>query len=92
MQAQTKEQLQDSIVDLILDSVNLRHKDKSQITASTPLVGEGLGLDSLDILEIVVAVEKKYGVRVNGAEEGKTVFRSVGSLTDFVEARGKFDA
>lgn len=82
-----KQQLQNDLVDLILDSVNLRHKDKSQIVSSTPLVGDGLGLDSLDILEIVVAVEKKYGVRVKGAEEGKEVFRSVGSLTDFIQSQ-----
>lgn len=87
-----REQLQNDVVDLILDSVNMRHKDKSQINASTPLVGDGLGLDSLDILEIVVAVEKKYGVRVNGAEEGKEVFRSIGSLTHFVETKAQLPA
>lgn len=79
--------MQNEVVDLILDSVNLRHKDKNQIHASTALVGEGLGLDSLDILEIVVAVEKKYGVRVQGAEEGKEIFRSIGSLTDFIQKK-----
>jgi acyl carrier protein len=79
--------LQGELVDLILTSVNLRHKDRSQITSQTSLVGEGLGLDSLDILEIVVAVEKKYGIKISGAEEGTHIFQNIGTLTAFVQTK-----
>ena len=81
--------LEGELVDLILDSVNLRHKDRSQITRSTTLVGDGLGLDSLDILEIVVAVEKKYGIKVEGSEEGKMIFKNIGTLSDFVQNKAR---
>ena len=72
------------VVDMVVEAVNLRHKDKTQITAETALVGTGLSLDSLDILEIVVAVEKRFGVQINGADEGKKIFQTIGTLTDFI--------
>lgn len=72
------------VVDLVVDAVNLKHIDKSTITRETALVGQGLSLDSLDILEIVVAVEKRFGIQISGAEEGKQIFGSVGALVDFI--------
>ena len=82
------------VVDLVVDAVNLRHKDKSQITGETELVGKGLGLDSLDILEIVVAIEKKFGIQIGGADEGKQIFQTIGTLADFVQRKtqAKLDA
>jgi acyl carrier protein len=80
----TREELVDEIKRLIVDSVNLQHIPLSDITESTTLFGEGLGLDSVDVLEIVVAVERKYGLRVRDAQVGKSTFRSVGSIADFV--------
>lgn len=79
--------LQSDLVDLIWSAVNLRHKDKSVMTESTTLVGEGLGLDSLDILEIAVAIEKRYQIKISGAEEGKKAFHTLGSLTDFIQTQ-----
>ncbi len=79
------ETMQNEVVDLILTSVNLHHKDRSQITSTTPLVGDGLGLDSLDLLEVAIAVEKKYGVKIDGAAQGEKIFRNIGSLTEFIQ-------
>ena len=80
----SKQDLQSEIIDLILNSVNLRHKDKSSVNGETALVGAGLGLDSLDILEIAVAMEKKYDVKIEGSEQGKQIFKNIGTLTDFI--------
>lgn len=83
----TKEQLLSEVTDLILSSVNLTVPDKGAITGDTALMEEGLGLDSLDILEIVVSIEHKYGVKISGPEEGKTVFRTVGTLANYLHTQ-----
>lgn len=74
---------------LIVESVNLTHVSPDQIDEGTSLMENGLALDSIDILEIVVAVESRYGVKVKDGEDGKRVFRTVGTIADFVEAERK---
>lgn len=78
--------LYSEIVNLIVDSLNLHFIEKESITLDTPLMGDGLGLDSVDILEIVVAVEQRYGVKIASADEGRQVFQTVGTIVDFVVA------
>lgn len=82
-----REALVRDIVDLIVDAVNLRHKNKGEITAETALVASGLDLDSLDILEIVVAIENRYQIKVQDANEGKQIFQNIGTIADFVQAK-----
>lgn len=79
-----RDQLVREIRQLIVDSVQLQHIPVDQITADTTLFGEGLGLDSVDVLEVVVAVERCYGVKVRDAKSGQQIFRSVGSIADFI--------
>lgn len=74
------------IVDVIVDAVNLHHIDKGTVSKETPLTGEGLGLDSVDILEVVVAIEQHYGIKVPSAEEGKKHFQTIGSIAEFVSS------
>ena len=82
----TREQLISELADLIISSVNLHHRKKEEITADTTLMAEGLGLDSLDILEIVVSIEQKYSVKISGPEEGRTIFQTVGTLANFLQS------
>jgi acyl carrier protein len=77
--------LVNEITDLIVQSVNLQHMDRSQIHSDTPLTQGGLGLDSVDILEIVVAIEHQYGVKVADAETGAKYFRTIGTISEFVQ-------
>ena len=84
---QMREKLVREIVDLIVEAVNLRHKNKDEITSDTPLVSAGLDLDSLDILEIVVAIENRYKVKIQDADEGKMIFQNIGTIADFVQAK-----
>ncbi len=69
---------------LIVSALNLEGKSASDIDASAPLFGEGLGLDSLDALELAMAVEEKYGVRLPDGDAAKAVFASVAALVTFI--------
>ena len=79
-----KEQLSTEIKDLIIEAVNLQHMTPESIKNTASLYQDGLGLDSVDILEIIVAIENKYGVKVPNAESGKKAFQSIDTIVDFV--------
>lgn len=70
----------------IISQLNLQDITPESIKDNAPLFGDGLGLDSIDVLELIVLLQKKYGIKVNGAEEGKSVFFSVKSMAEFVYA------
>lgn len=80
--------LVDEIKRLLVDSVNIQHIPLSEINETTTLFGDGLGLDSVDVLEVVVAVERKYGLKVRDAKTGQKIFQSIGSIADFVAQQG----
>lgn len=79
-----KAQLSEDVKKLIIDAVNLQHLKPETFASSASLFQEGIGLDSVDILEIVVAIESKYDVKVPDAESGKQTFQSVDSIVDFI--------
>ena len=70
---------------LIIDTLKLEEITPEDIEDEGPLFGEGLGLDSIDALELVVALEKKYKVFIPDSEVGKKVFRSVKALAEFIK-------
>jgi acyl carrier protein len=72
---------------LIVQSLNLEGMTPERIGDDDRLFGEGLGLDSVDALELVVALEKEYGISVASHEVGREVFTSVATLAAFVEKR-----
>ena len=75
---------------LIINTLKLEEITPEDIEADGQLFGDGLGLDSIDALELVVALEKTYGVFIPDSEVGKKVFRSVNALAQFVrEQRAK---
>jgi acyl carrier protein len=84
----TRGELVEEIKRLVVDSVNIQHIPLHEIQDNTSLFGEGLGLDSVDVLEVVVAVERKYGLKVKDAKSGQHIFRSIGSIADFVAGAG----
>ena len=68
--------MEELVLDLkknIKSTLNLEHIEAEQIDTMAPLFGNGLGLDSIDALELIVLLEKKYGVKIKSAEDGKTV-------------------
>lgn len=74
------------VIDTVFSSVKIRSVKRDVVDASMTLGGEGLGLDSVDILEIVVAIEHEFDVKVTDKETGESMFRSIGTIAEFVEA------
>ena len=72
---------------LIVQSLNLPGVNPADIDDDAPLFGTGLGLDSVDALELVVALEHAYGIQVADDQIGRKVFASARTLTDFVNER-----
>jgi len=77
--------LTDAIKRLIVDALMLEDVEPSQIEDEAPLFGAGLGLDSIDALELALAIDKKFGVKIEAEDERtKEIFRSVASLSAYV--------
>ncbi len=68
----------------IIEQLNLVDINKDDIQADTPLFGTGLGLDSIDSLELSVLLERKYGVKITNSQEGKKVFQSLRTMAEFI--------
>ena len=73
----------------IIQSLNLEDVKPEDIDADAPLFGSGLGLDSIDALEIIVLLEKKYGIKLADPSQGKAIFTSVASIADYVSKNRK---
>ena len=83
------EQLIETVKQLIIDALRIEGMTPADIDSDAPLFGEGLGLDSIDALQLVVAMEKDFGVVVPDAATGSTVFRSVRTMADYIAANRK---
>jgi len=71
----------------IIRDLNLEEMTPEMIDDDFPLFGnEGLGLDSIDVLEMILILEKYYGLRVNTPEEGKAIFSSVRTIAEYITA------
>jgi acyl carrier protein len=81
--------LRSEIKRLLIEALDLRGKSESDIPDDLALFGEGLKLDSLDALELAVAIEERYGVTVPEGEAGRHVFASVAAIADFVAQQRK---
>lgn len=73
----------------IIDCLSLEDLTPEDVETEAPLFGEGLGLDSVDALELVVMVEKYYSIKITDMEVGKKAFYSVKSLAEFIEEHQK---
>jgi len=76
--------LTEKIRQLIIQRLKLVEMTPEMIEIDAPLFGEGLGLDSIDALELVLGLEKEFGVIIPDAEVGKRVFQSVRTMTQYV--------
>lgn len=78
--------LKDKVKDLIIRRLKLE-MPPSEIEDEAPLFGGGLGLDSIDALELVVGLEKEFGIKIEDEEVGREAFASVNALVGFIEAK-----
>ncbi|MFT3826150.1 MAG: phosphopantetheine-binding protein [Chitinophagaceae bacterium] len=70
----------------IIAQLNLKDLKPEDIGDDQPLFVEGLGLDSIDALELIVLLQQEYGIKLSNAEEGPKVFRSVRTMADYIIA------
>jgi acyl carrier protein len=84
----TKESLEDEIRNLIISTLELEDVTSATIELEAPLFGDGLGLDSIDALELGVALQKRYGLTIDAEDDDmRQNFYSVKTLVEFVSAR-----
>ena len=83
------EQLIQKLKKEIIVALNLTEMKPENIDEKAPLFVDGLGLDSIDALELIVLLEKKYGLKINTAEEGKKILYSVNSMAEYIAANEK---
>ncbi|RHR80778.1 phosphopantetheine-binding protein [Odoribacter sp. AF15-53] len=84
------EQLIQELKASLIEALNLEDITPEEIENNAPLFGEaGLGLDSIDALEIILILERNYGIRIANPAEGKEIFYSVQTLADYITANRK---
>lgn len=79
------EELVHELKEKIIETLNLEEMSADDIDAEAPLFGEsGLGLDSIDALELIVLLEKQYGIKLDDPSQGKEIFKSVNTIAQYV--------
>ena len=79
----------DELKEEIIEALNLEDMEPDDIDENEALFGEGLGLDSIDALELIVLLEKNYGIKVEDPKDGKNIFQSVKTMAEYIQAHQK---
>jgi len=70
----------------VIDVLNLEELSAEEINENTPLFGaDGLGLDSIDALELIVLLDKEYGIRLSDPKQGKEIFYSIATMAQYIQ-------
>jgi len=73
----------------IIDALNLEDMEPDEIETDEPLFGDGLGLDSIDALELIVLLEKNYGIKIENPKDGQKIFYSVKTMAEYIKEHQK---
>ena len=73
----------------IIEVLNLEGMKPEDIPDQSPLFGDGLGLDSIDALELIVLLVKNYGIKISDPSEGKTIFASIETMAKYITEHRK---
>ena len=85
METIDKEQLKQQLNDQIIKFLNLADKQPEDIKNDEPLFGEGLGLDSIDSIELIVLLSREYGINIQDPKEGRKVLVDINTMADYIE-------
>lgn len=77
--------LKETLKQQVIEQLNLMDLKPEDIQDDMPLFVEGLGLDSIDALELIVLLQQKYGIKSVSADEGPQIFRSINTMAAFIE-------
>ncbi len=80
------EELIDKLKLQIIEQLNLEDMEPEDIEADEALFGDGLGLDSIDALELIVLLEKEYGIKIENPKDGQKIFYSLQTMAEFITA------
>lgn len=80
-------QLREDLKKMVIEVLNLDDLEPEQIDDDAPLFGSGLELDSIDGLELVLQLEKTYGLKIGSSEESRKALQSIRVLAEFIEAK-----
>ena len=70
----------------VIEVLNLEELSAEEINENTPLFGaDGLGLDSIDALELIVLLDKEYGIRLSDPKQGKEIFYSIATMAEYIQ-------
>jgi acyl carrier protein len=83
------EELIKELKEEIIKALNLEEMTPEDIDEHEALFGDGLGLDSIDALELIVLLEKKYGIKLDNPAEGKKIFTNMAAIADYVSKNRK---
>ena len=83
------EELVNTLKAQIIEALNHEGMAPEEIDTDAPLFGDGLGLDSIDALELIMLMEKQYGIKLANPAEGKAIFKSVASMADYISKNRK---
>lgn len=78
------EALKQELKERIIDVLNLEDITPTDIQDNDPLFGDGLGLDSIDALELIVLLDKEYGIKLADPKQGKEIFQSIETMAQYV--------
>jgi acyl carrier protein len=81
------EELIDKLKGEIIEQLNLEDVAKEDIDTDGALFMDGLGLDSIDALELIVLLERNYGIKLDNPNQGKEIFHSVRSMAEFIQSK-----
>jgi acyl carrier protein len=83
------EELIEKLKGEVIEQLNLEDIKPEDINPDSALFGEGLGLDSIDALELIVLLEKNYGIKIEDPKDGKKIFFSIRSMAEYITEHKK---